>query len=150
MTKYSIERYVRLQQDTFNRMHELATKKGGEYSGDDDRLANFRRNAEALGVNKETIWAVYAAKHWDALMQFIKDKQAGKSRERLEPIEGRIDDLLVYLMLMKAMLDEEGMATSTEEKYGASVDNTELLQRFMLGDTLTDEEFKRATGRDKK
>jgi hypothetical protein len=56
----------------------------------------------------ETVWAVYAGKHWDAIQQFIKDQRNGKERERLEPIEGRVDDLLVYLLLFKAMLQERG------------------------------------------
>lgn len=85
---------------------QLSTLKGGEYAGDDDRLANFRRNAQALGLRMEQVWAVYAAKHWDALMQYIKDLAQGKSRERLEPISGRVDDLIVYLLLMKAILQE--------------------------------------------
>ena len=77
---------------TFEEIKWLATKKGGEYSGDTDRLANFRRNAEALGLDYRQIWAVYAAKHWDAVMQSIKDIAAGKVRDRAEPLEGRIHD----------------------------------------------------------
>ena len=110
--KYSSDRYSKLLDDIFERVISLGRLKGGEYSGDDDRLANFRRNAQALGVNKETVWAVYAAKHWDALMQFIKDKQAGTERTRLETLEGRVYDLIVYLILFAAMLDE---ASADEE-----------------------------------
>ena len=104
---YSHSRYNDLVSETFTRIKELSEKKGGEYSGDSDRLLNFRRNATALGLNKETVWAVYAAKHWDALMQYIQDKEKGKDRERMEPIVGRVDDLIAYLLLMKAMLDED-------------------------------------------
>lgn len=53
-----------------------------------------------------TIWAVYAAKHWDAVMQYIKDQNTGTKRTHLEPIGGRVDDLLVYLLLFKAILEE--------------------------------------------
>ena len=49
---------------------------------------------------------MYAAKHWDALNTYIKDTASGKKRERLESISGRCDDLIVYLLLMKAMIDE--------------------------------------------
>ena len=107
MPTFPHSEYNKLTEKTFSTIRELAKKKGGEYSGDDDRLANFRRNAETLGVPMETVWAVYAAKHWDALMQFVKDEHAGKQRERMEPISGRVDDLLVYLMLFKAMLQEK-------------------------------------------
>lgn len=107
---YSHERWTKLLADTMIAMQELSHKKGGEYAGDDDRLANFRRNGAALGLPMETVWAVYAGKHWDAIQQFIKDQRSGKERERLEPITGRVDDLLVYLLLFKAMLEESGNA----------------------------------------
>jgi hypothetical protein len=103
-------------ENTFTKMRELGKKKGGEYSGDDDRLANFRHNAETLGVPMETVWAVYAAKHWDALMQYIKDERVGKRRDRMEPISGRVDDLLVYLMLFKAMLQERELDMANQHR----------------------------------
>jgi hypothetical protein len=91
---------------TFEEVEHLARAKGGEYSGDDDRLLNFRRNGAALDLPMETIWAVYSAKHWDAIQQYIRDLRNGKMRERLEPIDGRIRDLIVYLLLFQAMVDE--------------------------------------------
>lgn len=103
---FSHSQWKALVTDTVQTIQKLAELKGGEYSGDEDRLANFRRNGAALGLPMETIWAVYAAKHWDAIMQFIKDQNTGVQRTRLEPIGGRIDDLLVYLILLKAMLQE--------------------------------------------
>lgn len=100
------KRYDEIVNQTMLEITKLGKLKGGEYAGDDDRLANFRRNAANLGVNMETVWAVYAGKHWDAIMQYVKDRQAGKTRERLESLEGRVDDLIVYALLFKAMLDE--------------------------------------------
>jgi len=107
MTKtYSHQKYNLLVEDTVNNLKKLSELKGGEYAGDSDRLANFRRNGAALGLPMETIWAVYAAKHWDAVMQYIVDLRTGTNRERLESISGRLDDLIVYAVLMKAMVDE--------------------------------------------
>lgn len=103
---YSHERYNNLLETTFAKVRELSVKKGGEYSGDEDRLANFRRNGIALELPMETIWRVYAAKHWDAIGQSIVDLQTGKTRERMESIDGRVDDLIVYLLLFKAMIEE--------------------------------------------
>lgn len=99
---------------TMEEIGKLSVLKGGEYAGDGDRLANFRRNAVALGLPMETIWAVYAAKHWDAVQQYIQDLNTGKQRQRLEPIEGRIDDLLVYLILFKAICKEREAYTQQE------------------------------------
>lgn len=103
---FSHERYRRLLNETFQEILKLSELKGGEYSGDNDRLANFRRNALAAETTMELIWRIYAAKHWDAIMQYEKDLRTGKSRQRLESISGRVDDMIVYLMLFKAMLAE--------------------------------------------
>lgn len=102
------EEYTKLLDETYQMLKKLSTLKGGEYAGDADRLANFRRNGENLGLEMEQVWAVYAGKHWDALMQYIKDLGTKTNRERMEPIAGRVDDLIVYLTLFKAMLTERG------------------------------------------
>lgn len=109
MTTYSHERYNGLVEETVKSIRSLSTLKGGEYAGDSDRLANFRRNASNLNLSMEQIWSVYAAKHWDAISQYIKDVSTGTTRTRLESIQGRADDLIVYLILFKAMCDERGV-----------------------------------------
>ena len=106
MPTFSYKDYARLIDDTVENIRSLSTSKGGEYAGDQDRLANFRRNGVQLGLPMETIWAVYYNKHHDAVMQYIQDLNSGKDRVRLEPISGRIDDMLTYLILFKAMLVE--------------------------------------------
>lgn len=103
---YSHVRYELLVEKTVEQIRQLSTNKGGEYAGDTDRLANFRRNAERLGLDPAQVWAVYAAKHWDAVMQYVEDIQTGKSRPRSESISGRLDDLIVYCILMKAIVEE--------------------------------------------
>lgn len=105
---YSHARYAQLVEETIVKLHYLSAVKGGEYAGDEDRLANFRRNAERLGMSMEAVWAVYAAKHFDSIMQYIKDINAGRTRERSEPLSGRADDIIVYMLLFKAMLEESG------------------------------------------
>lgn len=104
-------RWAALLKDEFFEVERLANLKGGEYSGDSDRLANFRRNAEALGLDYRQVWAVYAAKHWDAIMQSIKDLATGTKRPRLESLQGRCRDLITYLLLFEAMLLEQDEPT---------------------------------------
>lgn len=100
--------YDRLVSSTIDNIKELSVLKGGEYAGDVDRLANFRRNGNALGLPMEAVWAVYAGKHWDAIQQYCQDLINGKTRARLESIAGRADDLIVYAILFKAMVMERG------------------------------------------
>jgi hypothetical protein len=92
--------------ETQTSISSLATTKGREYSGDTDRLLNFKRNAAALGLKSSTIWAVYSAKHWDAIMQHVRDLEQNTPRELSEPINGRINDLILYLILLKGILRE--------------------------------------------
>lgn len=103
---FSHEAYEKIVEQTVGQIHSLSKLKGGEYAGDVDRLANFRRNAASLGLSMEQVWAVYAAKHWDAVQTYVKDIATGTERVRLEGIEGRADDLIVYLILFKAILQE--------------------------------------------
>lgn len=90
-------------------INKLSHLKGGEYAGDGDRLLNFKRNASNLGVPPEVVWSIYAAKHWDAIQQYCKDILNNKNRERLESIMGRADDLIVYLILFKALYENRGI-----------------------------------------
>lgn len=108
--KYSHEKFNELINEVLSRVRTLSEVKGGEYSGDEDRLLNFRRNATALALEKEQVWAVYAAKHWDAIIQYVQDIQTGRQRPREEAIEGRVDDLITYLILFRAMLEENKRA----------------------------------------
>lgn len=113
--KFSHERFTALVQETILSIDNLQQLKGGEYAGDEDRLANFRRNAFNLNTYQELVWAVYAGKHWDALMQYVQDIGEGKERVRLESLAGRCDDLIVYCILFKAMLAESPQHSVTEE-----------------------------------
>lgn len=105
-TTFSHERYDMLVEQTIEKIQSLSKLKGGEYAGDDDRLANFRRNGSKLGLPMEVIWHTYVNKHLDAIEQYIKDILSGKTRERLESLESRCDDAIVYLILFKAMIEE--------------------------------------------
>ena len=106
--KFTTDQLHEIIEETIEQIRTLSELKGSEYSGDDDRLANFRRNAKNLDLTMEDVWAVYCAKHYDAVMTYIKDLRTGKKRERLESISGRLDDIIVYSILMKAMVRERG------------------------------------------
>lgn len=111
MPEFSHADYARLLADTVDQIVSLSKNKGGEYAGDVDRLANFRRNSVQLGLPMEVIWSIYYNKHHDSLMQFCQDIASGKDRPRTEPISGRVDDMITYLLLFKAMLVERGELT---------------------------------------
>lgn len=98
---------LKVLEPTFKNLLELMHVKGGEYAGDNDRLANFKRNATKLGVEPELVLMVYLHKHYDAIMQHYEDHFITKiNRPRAENIEGRIDDVINYFILYKGLLLE--------------------------------------------
>lgn len=106
--QYSHMQFAELLANTIHQINELSKNKGEEYAGyGDDRLINFRDLSKELSIPIETVWAVYAKKHWNAIMTYIHEIQNGLVPvTRLEPITGRIDDLIVYCILLKAMAEE--------------------------------------------
>ena len=92
---------------TFETIVGLSGSKGEEYSNSADALANFKRNGERIGLDPLQIWHVYASKHYDSICTFIKDIATGKVRNTSEPIEGRIDDLILYLIILKGLKQDK-------------------------------------------
>jgi len=105
---YTSEDFGRTCQRTFASIVNLAATKGREYSGAEDRLANFRRYAETLDLDYRKVLLVYAGKHWDSICSYCKEGQVFSN----EGIEGRIDDLIVYLLLLKCMVYEQNTTAS--------------------------------------
>ncbi len=95
--------------ETIQSIRHLLVVKGGEYAGSEDRLANFKRGAELTGATPLQVAFIYASKHYDALATYTRDQAIGQSRPRSESISGRLDDLINYCILMKAIIQEEGM-----------------------------------------
>jgi len=105
--QYPHIQFAELLKKTIEQIHELSKNKGEEYAGHgNDRLANFRQIANDLNLNMEDVWACYTTKHWRAVMTYINDLKNGTRPFRLEPISGRLDDLIVYCILFKAMIEE--------------------------------------------
>lgn len=105
--------FRRLLDETHQTLVQLTSSKGEEYSRDTDQLANFKRQAEELNATPEKILMVYLNKHLDAIKSFVK---TGKLYS--EPIEGRIDDAILYLILLKGIVldDQNRFAFPTEPK----------------------------------
>lgn len=102
--------FIALLQEIHDKMLSLTRSKGAEYAGDDDQLANFKRLGATLGVIPEKALWVYLTKHLDSLTTYIKDVGDRTPREYSEPITGRVDDAILYLSLLKALiLEREGL-----------------------------------------
>lgn len=73
-----------------------------EYALDSDSFSNFNKLAEELNINRESVLWTYAMKHKDGIASYIR----GYKSQR-EDVRGRINDLIVYLMLLRCMIDEK-------------------------------------------
>lgn len=92
--------FLRLLKSTLNNLITLTQTKGEEYArSEDDQLANFRRQANEFGMSMEQVLGIYLNKHLDSIKFHIKNPGV----ELAEPIEGRIDDAILYLILLKAI-----------------------------------------------
>ena len=76
--------------------------KGLSYSGTEDAFGNFKRCAKLSGTTPEQTWFTYFIKHFDSLCSYLREEY-----NDTEPIEGRIIDLINYLMLFYGMIKEK-------------------------------------------
>jgi len=83
----------------------MALRNAGqkEYAHDDSSpFANFERGAEDAGLDRKQVLWIYAMKHKDGIASYLK----GHTSQR-EDVRGRINDLIVYLLLLYGMVNEE-------------------------------------------
>ena len=83
----------------------ISSSKGREYTQDsNDRLANFKRAGSRTRLHPMTLLFVYLDKHMNSITTYVNDTAAGDRRRLSEPIEGRIDDAIMYLLLLKGLI----------------------------------------------
>jgi hypothetical protein len=90
------------------RAEQLFASKNSEYGDAGDILGNFRRLAQQQGVPMSTAWMFLAGKHLDSIQQYVIDARNNTSRHRTQPLSERIDDLVVYGLLLLVIAAEEG------------------------------------------
>lgn len=99
--------------DTITEIQKLLRVKGGEYAGSADRLANFKRGAALTGVTPLQCLFIYMSKHYDSVSTYVRKDAAGVAQVLSEPIEGRLDDIINYCLLAKAIIKEAALANPT-------------------------------------
>ena len=72
-----------------------------------DGVGNFRRLASQQDVPMSTAWMFLAGKHIDSIQEYVKDCRANVRRDRTQSIAERIDDLIVYSLLLHVIAEEE-------------------------------------------
>lgn len=99
-TRQTVEHVMRY---VFERCHLMRGEGQKEYAHAEDRpFRNFETIANELDLTPMKVLWVYTKKHIDGVIAFIKGH-----RSQRENIRGRIYDLIVYLVILHAMVDEE-------------------------------------------
>lgn len=96
------DEFYSLRGKVFDEIVAINTTKGKDYAEDADALSNFKEIAKRSGLTPLQVWSVYANKHLVAIESFIKNGAVES-----EPIEGRINDAILYLFLLRGLIEEE-------------------------------------------
>jgi len=102
LTKADVSEIV---EHTMERIVELRAAKSVEYAEEDDGLSTVRSVAKRTGQRMSMVILTFMSKHLDAVEVHVRKND--KARQLTEPIEGRIEDAILYLCLLKATLIEE-------------------------------------------
>lgn len=73
-----------------------------EYAGGENAFGNFERLEAQLVLDRKKVLWVYLMKHIDGVVSYLN----GHISQR-EPVEGRINDIIVYLILLRGMIQED-------------------------------------------
>lgn len=95
-------RLLDLIDQTLMTIENLNNTKGREYADDSEALGNFYNRAEQMGVDPKVVWGIFFGKHIDSIYSYIK-----RGEVLSEPIEGRIDDAILYLILLKGLIEDQ-------------------------------------------
>jgi len=119
---------------SINELHErllaLTAAKGEEYTQRaQSQFANFEASAARLGLTREQVLMVALDKHMFSVTTWVNDSARGEAREYAEPITGRVDDAILYLLLLRGMMVERLAPGIAGERAGeALTDHHWLLQ----------------------
>tara|TARA_A100001391_G_scaffold171638_1_gene133013 strand:- start:126 stop:452 length:327 start_codon:yes stop_codon:yes gene_type:complete len=97
--------FEKFRSDFIDEAFSLSDKKRIEYTegnAKDNVLWNFEDIANKLNLEPEDILAVYLNKHISSLNNYFKDKKVYS-----ESIQGRVCDIVNYLILFLAMLEKK-------------------------------------------
>lgn len=96
-----IETFKQLTMGLLEDCMAIMDSKGMAYSGQEDKLGNFKRLAAKYKVSPLLVWSIFFGKHLDSLDAYIRGEYVDS-----EPIAGRIKDMINYLFLLHALIVE--------------------------------------------
>ena len=111
-------------QKKLNEIEQTSASGQSEYVLNENAFDNFNRLAAELGIPREQILMVYFSKHRDGVINYLKGQ-----RSQREPVQGRIKDCIVYLLLLWAMIDENEIVARAQAQTNVYIGNSNDFQR---------------------
>lgn len=106
MRKMGNREFQKRVQETFAQIETLTASKGEEYAegrAASNQHANFDHEATELDMSPEKVAMVYLGKHMSSIKSWVKGLEGQTSVTASEPMEGRFNDAILYLLLLKCM-----------------------------------------------
>lgn len=93
----------------FEECQEVRGQGQKEYAHDtEDSFRNFNQIGKYLNTDRKKVLLTYAIKHMDGIVAYVN----GHKSQR-EDVRGRIKDIIVYMCLLRGMIDEESVTDKT-------------------------------------
>jgi len=129
------ERKNEVFQELFDSCLNLQYGKAKDYATNSDALSNFKsQDAEMLGLTPFQKWGVYFGKQAMSILGAI-GKNPKYPSTTSEPIEERIQDAIIYLVLLKCLLED-----SKESEILPSVDVSDYVINTVVGVNTSEKE----------
>lgn len=101
-----------IMEKVFKECDSLRSAGQQEYARQESNaFGNFERIAywlEGMTITRETVLLVYALKHLDGVISYL----SGHTSQR-EDVRGRINDFIVYMTILRGMIEENESDTTT-------------------------------------
>jgi hypothetical protein len=128
-------KYIEMvKQNTFDNIDKLLGTKGAEYSSKTNRFENFIDAGRSEDMQPERALWYMMLKHYISIHKFVMELVTDKRRSLAKWVE-KIDDMITYLILLKAMIRRR---THIEQV----VDANELKKRAGQAEAEADQEYR--------
>lgn len=113
-----------IKKNTFDHIDRLLGTKGAEYSSDTNRFENFLDAGRSENMPPEKALWYMMLKHYISIRKFVMELVTDRRRS-VDKWSEKIDDMIAYLILLKAMIRrrthieqviEAGQAVKLEDK----------------------------------
>ena len=95
----------RIVEQVVDDIKSIFNTKGKDYAGSEDILANFKEEAERLGLSPSQVLMIYKNKHERSINSAVK-RDPDRPHRLGEPLRESLIDAIVYNILMMCLLED--------------------------------------------